>query len=36
MVHATQCYSERQLEELDRLTEQWLDDYQRKSQAARK
>ena len=33
---APESYSERQLEELDRLTEQWLDDYERKSQAARK
>lgn len=33
---APESYSERQLEELDRLTEQWLDDYDRKSQAARK
>ena len=33
--YAPESYSERQLEELDRLTEPWLDDYQRKSQAAR-
>ena len=33
---APESYSERQLEELDRLTDPWLDDYQRKSQAARK
>ena len=33
---APESYSERQLEELDRLTEQWFDDYERKSQAARK
>ena len=33
---APESYSERQLEELDRLTEQWLDDYERNSQAARK
>ncbi len=33
---APESYSERQLEELDRLTEQWLDDCERKSQAARK
>ncbi len=29
-------YSERQLEELDRLIEPWLDDYERTSRAARK
>jgi len=28
--------SERQLEELDRLIEPWLDDYERASRAARK
>jgi len=33
---APEFYSERQIEDLDRLTEQWLDDYERKSQAARK
>jgi hypothetical protein len=29
-------YSERQLEDLDRLIEPWLDDYERASRAARK
>ena len=29
-------YSEQQLEELDRLTEQWLEDYARTSREARK
>ena len=33
---APESYSERQLERLDRLTEPWLDDYERKSRAARK
>ena len=33
---APESYSERQLEELDRLIEPWLDDYQRTSRAARK
>ena len=33
---APESYSERQLEELDRLTEPWLDEYQRTSRAARK
>jgi hypothetical protein len=33
---APESYSERQLEELDRLTEKWLDDYERKSEAAGK
>lgn len=32
---APESYSERQLEELDRLIEPWLDDYERKSRAAR-
>ena len=31
-----ESYSERQLEELDRLIEPWLDDYERTSRAARK
>src|ERR1700694_5239841 len=31
-----EAYSERQLEELDRLIEPWLDDYERTSRAARK
>ena len=33
---APESYSERQLEELDRLIEPWLDDYERTSRAARK
>ena len=33
---APATYSERQLEELDRLIEPWLDDYERTSRAARK
>ena len=33
---APASYSERQLEELDRLIEPWLDDYERTSRAARK
>ncbi len=33
---APEAYSERQLEELDRLIEPWLDDYERMSRAARK
>jgi hypothetical protein len=33
---APESYSERQLEELDRLIEPWLDDYERKLRAARK
>jgi hypothetical protein len=33
---APQSYSERQLDELDRLTERWLDDYECKSDAAAK
>ena len=33
---APESYSERQLEELDHLTEQWLDDYERTSKAAKK
>ena len=32
---APESYSERQLEELDRLIEPWPDDYERKSRAAR-
>ena len=32
---APESYSERQLEELDQLIEPWLDDYERKSRAAR-
>ena len=31
-----EAYSERQLEELDRLIEPWLDDYERTSRAVRK
>ncbi|HUN41686.1 MAG TPA: hypothetical protein VMU81_15485 [Acetobacteraceae bacterium] len=31
---APESYSERQLEELDRLIEPWLDDYERRSRAA--
>ena len=31
-----ESYSERQLDELDRLIEPWLDDYERRSRAARK
>jgi hypothetical protein len=31
-----ESYSERELEELDRLIEPWLDDYERTSRAARK
>jgi hypothetical protein len=31
---APEFYSERQLEELDRLAEEWLDDYERMSAAA--
>src|ERR1700688_4788845 len=31
-----EAYSERQLEDLDRLIEPWLDDYERTSRAARK
>ena len=34
--YAPESYSERQLEELDRLIEPWLDDYERTSRAARK
>jgi hypothetical protein len=33
---APESYSERQLEELDRLTEEWIDNYERKSAATRK
>ena len=33
---APESYSERQMEELDRLIEPWLDDYERTSRAARK
>ena len=33
---APESYSERQLEELDRLIEPWLDDHERTSRAARK
>jgi hypothetical protein len=33
---APESYSERQLEELDRLIEPWLDDYERKLRASRK
>ena len=33
---APASYSERQLEELDRLIEPWLDDYERTSRAVRK
>ena len=33
---APEAYSERQLEELDRLIKPWLDDYERTSAAARK
>jgi hypothetical protein len=33
---APESYSERQLEELDRLIEPWLDDYERTSRAAGK
>jgi hypothetical protein len=33
---APDSYSERQLEELDRLIEPWLDDHERTSRAARK
>jgi hypothetical protein len=33
---APESYSERQLEELDRLAEEWLDDYECKSAATRK
>ena len=33
---APESYSERQLEELDRLIEPWLDDYERTSRATRK
>jgi hypothetical protein len=33
---APASYSERQLEELDRLIKPWLDDYERTSRAARK
>jgi len=33
---APESYSERQLGELDRLTETWLDDYERKSEDGRK
>ena len=33
---APESYSERQLEELDRLIEPWLDDYERTSRVARK
>ena len=32
---APESYSERQIEELDRLIEPWLDDYERTSRAAR-
>ena len=32
---APESYSERQLEELDRLIGPWLDDYERTSRAAR-
>ena len=31
-----ESYSERQLEELDRLIEPWLDDYERRSRAGRR
>jgi hypothetical protein len=31
-----ESYSEHQLDELDRLIEPWLDDYERTSRAARK
>jgi len=31
-----ESYSERQLDELDRLIEPWLDDYERRSRARRK
>ena len=31
-----ESYSERQLDELDRLIEPWLDDYERRSRAGRK
>lgn len=33
---APESYSERQLEELDRLAEEWIDDYERMSAATRK
>ena len=33
---APESYSERQLEELDRLAEEWLDDFEYKSAATRK
>jgi len=33
---APESYSERQLDELDRLIEPWLDDYERTSRVARK
>jgi hypothetical protein len=33
---APESYSKRQLEELDRLIEPWLEDYERTSRAARK
>jgi hypothetical protein len=33
---APEACSERQLEELDRLIEPWLDDYERTSRAARR
>lgn len=33
---APEHYSESQIEELDRLTEQWLEDYERRSKGTRK
>jgi len=33
---APESYSERQLEELDRLTDKWVDDHERKSEAGSK
>jgi hypothetical protein len=36
MEYAPPDYSEKQLDELDRLTEKWVDDHERQAEAARK
>jgi hypothetical protein len=36
MEFAPPDYSEEQLDELDRLTEKWIDDHERQAEAARK